>query len=243
MWDIKEPDHFMFPQLHVEIGLVSNVLENFYDFVEEQVEAATPEQKVTQNNVIIATRPLERAQEQLTQWKQHEPRDLAAYRARQQQINAQLRRIETVDLLLEKVCFGAMIRFNGSAKERAGEISANQKKEVSSKKASLKEACQKKEWIHMPSHVEIKLLLSEYNISAAAYHGGKLNRVDCWRIMYYATDIFSEIQQILLQSQNPDRFSDHIIQQESDLHREILIVLDTICSRLRKKTGEPTQDD
>jgi hypothetical protein len=31
--------------------------------------------------------------------------------------------------------------------------------------------------------------------------------------------------------------------RESELHRDILVVLDTICSRLCKKTGEPTQED
>ena len=112
------------------------------------------------------------------------------------------------------------------------------KKEFVSKKAALKEACQRKEKIHKPSHVEIELLLSEYNISSAAYHGGKLNGVDCRRFMHYASTIFSEIQLILLQSQNPERCTNQIIQQESELHRDILIVLDTICSRLRKKKQE-----
>jgi hypothetical protein len=37
LWDFIEPSHFGFPQLHVEIGLVNNVLDSFYDFVEEQV--------------------------------------------------------------------------------------------------------------------------------------------------------------------------------------------------------------
>jgi hypothetical protein len=71
VWDFIEPDHFMFPQLHIEIGLVNNVLEFFYDFIEDQVEAATPEQKIARNNVILVTWTLERATEQLTQWKQH----------------------------------------------------------------------------------------------------------------------------------------------------------------------------
>jgi hypothetical protein len=61
VWDFIEPDHFMFLQLHVEIGLVNNMLENYNDFVEDQVEAATPEQMVARSNVIIATRSLERA--------------------------------------------------------------------------------------------------------------------------------------------------------------------------------------
>ncbi len=93
----------MFPQLHVEIGLVDNVLENYYDFVEDQVEAAMPEQKVARNNIIIATRSLERAKERLAKWKNHGPRDLATLRARKLQLNVHIRRHETVDLLLEKL--------------------------------------------------------------------------------------------------------------------------------------------
>jgi hypothetical protein len=83
---------------------------------------------------------------------------------------------------------------------------------------------------HKPLHVEIELLLSEYIISLAAYHGGKLNGVDCLRFMHYASTIFFEIRLILLRSQNPERCTNQIIQQESELHRDILIVLDNICS-------------
>jgi hypothetical protein len=67
------------------------------------------------------------------------------------------------------------------------------KKEVVSKKAALREACERKERIYKPLHVQIELLLSEYNISSAAYHGGKLNGVVCRRLMHYASKIFSDI--------------------------------------------------
>jgi hypothetical protein len=90
MWDFIEPDHFMFPQLHDKIGLVNNVLKFFYDFVEDQVMAATPEQQIAWNNVISVTRTLERATEQLTHWNFHGPRDLAAYHAQLQQLNSHL---------------------------------------------------------------------------------------------------------------------------------------------------------
>ncbi len=38
------PSHYIFPQLHIEIGLVNNILESFNDFVEEQVEVAPLEE-------------------------------------------------------------------------------------------------------------------------------------------------------------------------------------------------------
>jgi hypothetical protein len=44
------------------------------------------------------------------------------------------------------------------------------KKEVTNKKAALKEADAKKQKIEKPLHVEIELLLNEFNLSAAAYH-------------------------------------------------------------------------
>jgi hypothetical protein len=50
------------------------VVEKFYDFTEAQVEAATPEQKLARNNVMIATRSLEIEKEQLATWRQNGPR-------------------------------------------------------------------------------------------------------------------------------------------------------------------------
>jgi hypothetical protein len=89
----------MSPQLHVEIGLVNKVVENFCDFIEAQVEAATPEQKFARNNVIIATRSLEIEKEQLAAWRQNGPKSLMALHAETQQVNAHLHWGETIDLL------------------------------------------------------------------------------------------------------------------------------------------------
>ena len=45
IWDFIEPSHMVFPQLHKEIGLVNNVLDSFYIFIDDQVEAPTQEEK------------------------------------------------------------------------------------------------------------------------------------------------------------------------------------------------------
>jgi len=52
---------------------------------------------------------------------------------------------------------------------------------------------------------------------------------------------FSEIQAILLNSQSPERCTNSVIQHESELHQDILIVLDTTCSKLCKRTGEAVE--
>jgi hypothetical protein len=243
IWDFIEPEYFMFPQLHVEIGLVNKVVENFYDFIEAQVEAATPEQKVARNNVIIATRSLELEKERLAAWRQNGPRSLMALRAERQQVNAQLHRGENIDLLILKNNLETQIDQLMDEKKLREKTVSTCKKELSGKLATLKAITEKKSKIEKPIHAELELLLSEYNISAAAYHGGKLNGVDCRRFMHHASSIFSDVLTLLLQSENPDRCTDEAIKYETELHRDIAIVLDTICSRLRKKTGEATLED
>jgi hypothetical protein len=61
--------------------------------------------------------------------------------------------------------------------------------------------------------------------------------------MHYASAIFSKIQEILLNSQNPEKCTDSVIEHESELHQDILIVFNTICSKLCKKTGQATEED
>ena len=77
---------------------------------------------------------------------------------------------------------------------------------------------------------EIENLLMQFNISAAAYHGGKLNGMHCHRVMQQAQLVFQEIQQLLMQSSSAERCDDEKIMFECALHHNICLTLDTICS-------------
>jgi nitrogen-specific signal transduction histidine kinase len=44
------------------------VLDNFYEFIEDQVEILTPEEKVARNNIIITESALEEVKELLEEW-------------------------------------------------------------------------------------------------------------------------------------------------------------------------------
>jgi hypothetical protein len=48
----------MLPQLHIKIGLTNNVLDNFYDFIDDQVEKTSSEEKVERNQLVMADVPL-----------------------------------------------------------------------------------------------------------------------------------------------------------------------------------------
>jgi hypothetical protein len=99
-------------------------------------------------------------------------------------------------------------------------------KNVTNKKAALKEASLKKQKIEKPIPVEIELLLNEYNISAAAYHGGKLNCIVCRCFMHYASAIFFEIKEILFDSQKPE-LTFHGFKQISTLLQSFTAYLST----------------
>jgi hypothetical protein len=76
----------------------------------------------------------------------------------------------------------------------------------------------------------------KFEISAAEYHGAKLNGVDCREVMS-AKELFCEIQELLLSIVHPQRCSDETIVNCCNICRDILATLDLICSKLRIKQG------
>jgi hypothetical protein len=69
LWVFIEPLHMVFLQLHVEIGLVDNVLDSFYLFIDQQVEAPTDKENCSRNSYIIADVSLKKGVERLDEWK------------------------------------------------------------------------------------------------------------------------------------------------------------------------------
>jgi len=63
-----EPKHYIFPQLHFEIGVVNMVLDNFYGFIEDRVEVLSPEEKVARSSVTIAESSTKVCKNQLEEW-------------------------------------------------------------------------------------------------------------------------------------------------------------------------------
>jgi len=80
VWDFIQPENFMFPELHAEIGLVNNVLDKFYSFIDDQVEAITPEEATARNTYIIADVALTKAIQRLSEWKESEGAQLEFHR-------------------------------------------------------------------------------------------------------------------------------------------------------------------
>jgi hypothetical protein len=103
IWDFIEPCNYMLPQLHIEIGLTNNVSDNFYDFIEYQVEKASLEEKVAKNQLVMADVAYTRAQEKLENWKENGATDLVMFRLEKANLQAALKeRRNDAELLAEK---------------------------------------------------------------------------------------------------------------------------------------------
>jgi hypothetical protein len=81
----------VFQELHIEIGLVKNVLDILYSFIDNQVETPTAEEKCSCNTYIVADVALIRALERLAQWKDTDDIALQSHRYEATQIRELLR--------------------------------------------------------------------------------------------------------------------------------------------------------
>jgi hypothetical protein len=87
-----EPQNYIFPELHAEIGLVNKVLNNFYAFFDDQVEAVTLEDSMSRNLLIVADVVLTMAKQQLSKWKEDVAPQLEFYWYEQIQVGNELKR-------------------------------------------------------------------------------------------------------------------------------------------------------
>jgi hypothetical protein len=80
----------------------------------------------------------------------------------------------------------------------------------------------------MPIFSHIEYILKEHKISAAAYHGGKLNDIDCHELVKLSKPIFSLSETQLHSLIHPDRCSDD----------EIINACNDICTILNYLPSE-----
>jgi hypothetical protein len=117
------------------------------------------------------------------------------------------------------------------------------RKIVSDRKKELQKIQDRKKKIDLPVSANIENLLNDYNISAAAYHGGNLNGIDCCELIGLTKDISPQLQDKLLAVTHADRCSSEVIIHTCNVHRDICLTLDLISSKIWMKYREPEPED
>jgi hypothetical protein len=91
-WDFSQPQNYIFPEIHAEIGLVNNILDNYYTFIDDQVEAVTPEELTSRNSFIVADVVLTLATQRVSNWKEDVAPQLEFHRYNQIQVSKELKK-------------------------------------------------------------------------------------------------------------------------------------------------------
>jgi hypothetical protein len=124
------------------------------------------------------------------------------------------------------------------------ELDVTQKqKKLTDARAKFKDVRAKKKKAETPILAELENILIEHNINAAAYHGRKLNGVDCCEFVQLSDLLFDKFEAVLLATTSLNRCSDDVITNTCALFRDICITLDSLSSKLRLKNGEPQEDN
>jgi len=182
VWDFVEPKNYIFPVLHVKIGLVNNVLDKFYDWVEDHGEVASAEEKMCRKRIIILDTELSKAVGKLEAWKNLGGTQWTRLHVNLSQVqNALKSRLigPNEGLLVEQQLqqFQPMISSPLDIK-KALESDVNEAEGFFKFQKTVQGGPTKNK-INTPISVDLENILQNQNISAAAYHGGKLNGVDC----------------------------------------------------------------
>ncbi len=104
-----QPENYIFLEQHAEIGLMNNVLDNFYAFIDDQVEAVTQEELTSRNLFIVADVALTMAMQQLREWKENVAPQLEFHRYERIQVSgAEKKRIGSTYCSRTKITAGTV---------------------------------------------------------------------------------------------------------------------------------------
>ncbi len=87
----------------------------------------------------------------------------------------------------------------------------------------MKKIQSEKTKLDIPIVAGIENIFLNYNIAPAAYHGGKLDGVDCQEVLRVAHSLFADIKNYLLPISHPDRCINEVLISICDLHADISI--------------------
>jgi len=150
VWDFIEPSHYVVPILHIEIGLVNNAIDNFYDWVEDHIEDGTPNEAMCRNKMILLGTELQKAEKNATQLKQGIVQQLTTQRHSLSQVKKKLKskiilHNERMTLLVEEHQLEEQISSLVKQRKNIDSGVVLKRMKLAEAKADFKEVRQKKE--------------------------------------------------------------------------------------------------
>jgi len=198
------PDNFAPPLLHMEMGLVNQVWENFESWVDDHVEMIPIDEKAVRLAVVDAKVKVDRAADEKETAKRTIGVEIRQNKAEIIRLKCELQRTGiTIDIRQEfnarTALLTAIVKEKQSIEKRIQETFKVAQETLKQSKKRLEELKTARGKPHSSIAANVKLTLAKFLISRTSYHGGDFNGVCCWRLVHSARDIIQEIKPVLVQ--------------------------------------------
>ena len=209
MIDFIEPQRYIFPQLHFEIGTVNNILDALKAFIEDEVEALSDTKIKARNAKIISDVSYTKAKEKANHFNNaRDGIELKLFRIERVRIkkalkNRNLSVAELESLQAQRQELDDEIEWL-THEQKLLKTDALEKRKTfleTSKAPKLEQA--KRTKLDSPATATLESILSHYEICPAWYHGRKLNGVDCREFMSKVKAFFTKTKEMLLSIDHP----------------------------------------
>jgi hypothetical protein len=239
------PEHFVPPLLHLEMGMVNNVWDDFEEWIDNAVEIVPPHEKDARDALLLSKDALALAIDEKKEGDQKINIEIREKNAEAKLLKSELRK-RTIDNERRQE-----LHLRLTLLETFVEQQRNQLKALKDKVKSCQEAhtsCKKNLETYRSERgkpeasivAEMEYLLEQFKISRASYHGGDFNGVCCRRLVASAKPISDEVRQILIRKKD-EACEDATINKKVDGIEVILGLLDAAFAYLN--ILHPTEED
>ena len=249
--DCIELNLYVFPVLHIMIGLGNKVVNDFFHWTDQRVEMIPEEEMRARKAWLQSIHAMEKEKEVLNEWLRHNSSDLAEL-IRDRKLARVLKesRVEGTtgpyEYTLEErqemktAIENWTVTINELQKEREGlsAIVTLKKKIVAQLLKIVNEKKSKRKLHQSPIRNQLEAILLLYNVQRASYHGGDFTGGNLRNLFDNAEEVFDKFETKLKESNRPNRCSDEEIKKRCSKTKEICILMDYLFTLARTPSGD-----
>jgi hypothetical protein len=240
-WDAIEPENYLMPLLHKQIGLVDNGLTKLWNFTDEFIECLTPNEMKLRNDRLHTAVAHDGVSRAIDEWHEREGVLIElACNERDSLLNKEMQQAGLTseeERELQELSSDIQLMEDDIALLRDNLVESSIKLTLATKAEKKERSKRNRGDLDARNHIENRILDLLFGISGAAYHGGKLNGVHSRKFMKEADKIFEAIEAYLLSFEGRQA-SDDDIKRLCGALRRLFNLLDGVFSKLRTVNGK-----
>jgi len=239
------PDHFIPPLLHMEMGLVNQVWEDFEGWVDDVVEQIPLDEKAAREAVVEAKDKLAEATNSKESAKNTITVEIRQTNAEIKRLKREFVRRDITNELKQEIdarltLLTAIVKENQAIEKNIQQAFKHAQETLKQRKKQLEDMKTARGKPHSSIASDVELTLGKFLICRASYHGGDFNGVCCRRLVQHATDIILGIKPILV-SKKDNSCDEREIEEKLETVENTLGLVDAAFAYLNMLY--PTEDE